>query len=53
MFQAATQIQESTLTFLPKLFGMGIALMFFGNWIGEKIISFTTTMISSIAGIGS
>jgi flagellar biosynthetic protein FliQ len=52
IFQAATQIQEQSLSFVPKLAGMGVALVVFGPWIAEKISHFTITMIQSIATLG-
>jgi flagellar biosynthetic protein FliQ len=52
IFQAATQIQESSLQFLPKLVGIGVGLLAFGPWILDKLIHFTVTLISSSATVG-
>jgi len=52
VLQAATQIQETSLTFVPKLVGMGIALTLFGPWILERLTGFTVTLINSAAGVG-
>ena len=52
IFQAATQIQEASLNFVPKLVGMGIAVVLFGAWILERLTSFTTTLFSSVANPG-
>ena len=41
IFQAATQIQEQTLTFIPKLVALVIALVFTGPWLLELWLSFT------------
>ncbi|MGB9669217.1 MAG: flagellar biosynthesis protein FliQ, partial [Anaerolineales bacterium] len=41
LFQAATQIHEATLTFIPKMIGIGIVLAIMGSWMGEKMLSFT------------
>lgn len=41
IIQAATQIQETTLTFVPKIVSMFLALLFAFPWIMEKLISFT------------
>ena len=49
IFQAATQIQEASLAFLPKLIGMGIAIAMFGTWILQKLMTFTTTLLSGSA----
>jgi flagellar biosynthetic protein FliQ len=41
LFQALTQIQESTLTFVPKIVVVLVALAFSGSLIGAQIFSFT------------
>lgn len=41
IIQAATQIQEMTLTFVPKIICMFLALLFSFPWIMSKLISFT------------
>ncbi len=41
LFQALTQIQESTLTFVPKIIAVLLALAFSGSLIGAQIYSFT------------
>jgi flagellar biosynthetic protein FliQ len=41
LFQAATQIQEQTLSFVPKMIAVGIALLVTGNWVLSQLISFT------------
>lgn len=48
LFQSVTQIQESTLSFVPKLVAMGVALLVTGNWMVHELISFTTTLYSQI-----
>ena len=42
--QAVTQIQEMTLTFIPKIFAMALALMFFMPWIVSQLTSFALEM---------
>jgi len=42
IFQAATQIQEMTLSFIPKIISIFLALLFSFPWIMDKMISFTT-----------
>ena len=37
MFQAASQIQEQTLIFVPKLAAVGVTLFLFAHWIGELL----------------
>lgn len=40
IFQTITSIQEQTLTFVPKLLAIMIALMIMGNWLLNEIVSF-------------
>ena len=48
MFQAATQINEQTLSFIPKLFVVFLILILGGPWILHVTINFTTDLITSI-----
>lgn len=48
MFQAATQIQEMTLTFIPKLIILALALIFAGPWMLALLSDFSITLIESI-----
>ena len=48
LFQAVTQIQEMTLTFVPKIFAVMITLIFFSSWMLTKIINFTESLIVSL-----
>ncbi len=48
MVQAATQIQEMTLTFIPKLIVLALALMIAGSWMLGLMTDFTTNLIESI-----
>jgi len=41
LFQAVTQLQDSTLAFVPKIIAVGIALLLAGNWMLQELISFT------------
>jgi flagellar biosynthetic protein FliQ len=41
VLQAATQIQEMTLTFVPKIIAVFLALLFSFPWIMDKMITFT------------
>ena len=52
IFQAATQIQEASLNFVPKLVGIGVALVLFGGWILGKLSGFTAAMITGAATLG-
>ncbi len=48
MFQAATQINEMTLTFIPKLIIVVVVLMMAGPWMLQLITDFTVELIESI-----
>lgn len=48
MFQAATQINEMTLTFIPKLITVGAVLILAGPWLLQNMISFTVRLYQSI-----
>ena len=47
VFQAATQIQEQTLSFTVKLFAVIGTLMILGGWIGGQILSFATNIFTN------
>lgn len=49
LFQAATQIHEATLTFVPKIVGIGLVLAVLGSWMGQKMLSFTIMIFTSLA----
>lgn len=51
IFQAATQIHEQTLTFVPKLFIIGIILLVFGSWMSETLLEFFDLIFDSIANL--
>lgn len=48
LLQAATSIQEATLTFVPKLLGVFLALMLFGGIIGGLVVDFARDMMAAI-----
>ena len=48
MFQAATQINEMTLSFVPKLMVVALVLMAAGPWLLRQITGFTTRLIENI-----
>jgi len=48
MFQAATQINEMTLSFVPKLMVVAAVLMLFGPWMLRLITDFTERLVESI-----
>ena len=48
IFQATTQIQEMTLTFIPKILAILIALVVFAPWMLDKIVSYTGSVITNM-----
>jgi flagellar biosynthesis protein FliQ len=48
VFQAVTQIQEQTLTFIPKIVGMGLVLVVAGPWMLSEVVTYTQQLYSSI-----
>lgn len=48
MFQAATQINEMTLSFVPKLMVVAMVMMGAGPWLLRQITGFTTRLIENI-----
>jgi flagellar biosynthetic protein FliQ len=53
VFQAATSINEQTLSFLPRLCVTLMALIFGGHWLVQKLMDFTIRLIASIPSVVS
>jgi flagellar biosynthetic protein FliQ len=51
IFQAATQINELTLTFIPKLLAVFAAMVLAGPWMLSLLVDFTRRLYSSIPGM--
>jgi len=51
IFQAATQIQEQTLTFVPKLITIAAILLVGGSWMLNKVVIFTQQIMNIIANV--
>ena len=49
IIQAATSINEQTLTFVPKLVGIGLALIIFGGWMLQQMVDFIYRIFEVIA----
>lgn len=47
VFQAATQIQEQTLSFMVKLFAVILTLIFLGGWLGSQIFQFADNIFTN------
>ena len=46
--QVITQVQEMSLTFVPKLVAAGLALILFGSWMLRKLVQYATELWSAI-----
>ncbi|WP_298017633.1 flagellar biosynthesis protein FliQ [Castellaniella sp.] len=53
IFQAATQINEMTLSFIPKLLAVGAALVLLGPWLITTMVDYIRTLLDSIPGLAS
>lgn len=51
VFQAATSINEQTLSFLPRLIVTLLALIAGGHWLVQKIMDFTIRLVQSIPSV--
>lgn len=51
IFQAATQINESTLSFIPRLVVMFVTLIFAGPWMLQLLIDYIRRLFDSIPGL--
>ena len=47
LFQAVTQIQEQTLTFIPKIAAMTVAAIVLMPWIAQRLLDYTSTMFTN------
>jgi flagellar biosynthesis protein FliQ len=48
IFQAVTQIQEQTLTFIPKVVAMAVVIVIAGPWMLGEIVTYTQNLYQSI-----
>lgn len=53
MLQAATQIQEMTLSFFPKLLALLAVLVFTGGWIIDRLVEFTRELLLAVPTVVS
>jgi flagellar biosynthetic protein FliQ len=52
IFQAATQINEQTMTFIPKIVAVFVTLLIFAPWMIKVMVGFTTQILQNIATVG-
>jgi flagellar biosynthetic protein FliQ len=48
LFQAATQINEVTLTFIPKIISIGLVLAILGSWMAQQLLAFTANVFINL-----
>ena len=53
IFQAATQINEMTLSFIPKLLAVGCTLVLLGPWLIQTMVDYITSLFNSIPGLAA
>ncbi len=52
LIQAATQVQEASLVFVPKLIAVALTFWFSAPWIGERVITFCREIFTQVAQVG-
>ncbi|WP_276809321.1 flagellar biosynthesis protein FliQ [Castellaniella defragrans] len=53
IFQAATQINEMTLSFIPKLLAVGATLVLLGPWLIGTMVDYIRSLLDSIPGLAA
>ena len=48
LLQSVTQIQEVTLTFVPKLGGVALVILLSGHWMLQEIVNFTQSLFAAL-----
>jgi len=51
IFQATTQIHDQTLSFVPKILAVVVALLVFGGWMLRTLVAFTQRIIERLPGL--
>jgi flagellar biosynthetic protein FliQ len=51
LLQSVTQIQEVTLSFVPKLIGCGLAVLVSGHWMMATLVSFTQDLFAQLPSL--
>lgn len=51
LVQAATQINEATLTFIPKIVGIALVIALLGSWMLQQLLVFTSNLFSSLPNL--
>jgi flagellar biosynthetic protein FliQ len=51
LFQAVTQIQEQSLSFIPKIVGMAVLIVVLGPWMMDRLINYVTNLYVAIPSL--
>ena len=51
LFQGLTSLQDQTLSFVPKIIGVGIALVISANWMVQNLVNFTRNSFELLPGM--
>jgi flagellar biosynthesis protein FliQ len=51
LVQAATQINEATLTFIPKIVGIVLVIALLGSWMLQQLLVFTSNLFTSLPNL--
>lgn len=51
LLQSVTQVQEVTLSFVPKMLGCGVALLVSGHWMMTVLVSYTRELFASLPSL--
>jgi flagellar biosynthetic protein FliQ len=51
LVQSATQLQEATVSFVPKFAAVGVAILVTGNWMLAQMVDYTRALWASVPGL--
>jgi flagellar biosynthesis protein FliQ len=51
LFQSVTQIQEQSLSFVPKIIGFALLILILGPWMLDKLVNYTANLFISIPSL--
>jgi flagellar biosynthetic protein FliQ len=51
LFQAVTQIQEQSLSFIPKIIGLAVVIVILGPWMLDRLINYASNLYMSIPSL--
>ena len=51
VFQSVTQVQEATLSFVPKVVGVALVIMFGGHWMLAQIVEFSNQLFDQLPSL--